>query len=97
MARRVRTEKMSVTLPGDLATEIRSTVSQGGVSAFFTEALEHYMSYRKQRIALEKGFGAWKDKKHPNLATPRDSTAYVRALRESDRERLKRLGVVSAK
>ena len=97
MGSRGKTEKMSVTLPKELAGEIRSTVSQGEVSAFFTEALEHYLAYRKQRIALEKGFGAWKHKKHPDLATPEDSTAYVRALRESDRERLKRLGGVGAK
>jgi Arc/MetJ-type ribon-helix-helix transcriptional regulator len=97
MGRRGKTEKMSVTLPEELAGEIRSTVSQGEVSAFFTEALEHYLAYRKQKIALEKGFGAWKNSKHPELAAPRDSTAYVRALREADRERLKRLGGGSAK
>lgn len=97
MARRGKTEKMSVTLPEDLAGEIRSTVSQGEVSAFFTEALEHYLAYRKQKIALKKGFGAWKNRKHPNLATPRDSAAYVRALRESDRERQKRIGGNCAK
>lgn len=97
MGRRGKTEKMSVTLPEELAGEIRSTVSQGEVSAFFTEALEHYLAYRKQKIALEKGFGAWKNREHPDLATPRDSTAYVRSLREADRERQKRLGASSAK
>jgi hypothetical protein len=71
--------------------------SQGEISSFFTEALEHYLAYRKQTIALEKGFGAWKDKSHPDLATPEDSTAYVRAVREADQERHQRLGGVSAK
>ena len=97
MGGKARTEKMSVTLPRELASEIRSIASQGEISSFFTEALEHYIAYRKQKIALEKGFGAWKDKDHPNLATPDDSTAYVRAIREIDRERQHRLESASAK
>ena len=97
MSRKGNTEKVSVTLPRELAGEIRSIVSQGGVSSFFAEALEHYLAYRKQKVALEKGFGAWKDKCHPDLATPEDSAAYVRAIREADRERQQRLEGVSAK
>lgn len=92
-----KTEKVSVTLPKELVGEIRSIASQGEVSSFFTEALEHYLAYRKQKIALEKGFGAWKNESHPDLATPEDSTAYVRSIREADSERLSRLGGVSAK
>ncbi len=97
MDRRGKTEKVSVTLPRELAGEIRSIVSQGEVSAFFTEALEHYLAYRKQKVALEKGFGAWKGKSHPDLNTPQDSTAYVHSLRGADRERQARLGGVVAK
>lgn len=92
-----KTEKMSVTLPKELAGEIRSIASHGEISSLFTEALQHYLAYRKQKIALEKGFGAWKNESHPDLATPEDSTAYVRAIREADSERLARLGGISAK
>ena len=97
MGIRGKTEKVSVTLPRELAGEIRSVVSQGEVSSFFTEALEHYLAYRKQKVALEKGFGAWKDKDHPDLATPQDSTAYVHNIREADKKRLERLGGIVAK
>jgi len=97
MGGKARTEKMSVTLPKELASEIRSITSQGEISSFFTEALAHYIAYRKQRIALDKGFGAWKDKTHPELTTPEDSTAYVRSIREADRERQQRLEGVSVK
>jgi len=97
MGGKARTEKMSVTLPKELASEIRSISPQGEISSFFTEALEHYIAYRKQKIALEKGFGAWKNESHPDMATPEDSTAYVRAIREADSELLARLGGVSAK
>ena len=97
MSRRGKTEKMSVTLPKELAGEIRSMVSQGEISSFFTEALEHYIAFRRQKIALEKGFGAWKNESHPDLATPEDSIAYVRSIREADAERLARLGGTVAK
>jgi len=97
VVRRGKTEKVSVTLPKELAGEIRSVVSQGEVSSFFTEALEHYLAYRKQKVALEKGLGAWKNESHPDLVTPEDSTAYVRSIREADRERLERVGDICAK
>ena len=97
MGGKARTEKMSVTLPKELASEIRAVASQGEISSFFTEALEHYIAYFKQKIALEKGFGAWKDTSHPDLTTPEDSAAYVRAIREADRERRQRLEGAGAK
>jgi len=97
MSSRGKTEKVSVTLPRDLAMEIRSMVPLGGISSFFSEALEHYIAYRRQKIALAKGFGAWKGEAHADLVTPEDSTAYVRALRAADNERLTHLGGTGAK
>jgi hypothetical protein len=40
MGGKTRTEKMLVTLPKELAGEVRSIASQGEISSFFTEALE---------------------------------------------------------
>jgi len=97
MGGKAKTEKMSVTLPRELVGEIRFIAHRGEISSFFTEALEHYIAYRKQKIALEKGFGAWKDKRHSDLATTGDSTDYVRAIREVDLERQQRLAGVSEK
>jgi hypothetical protein len=97
MSSRGKTEKVSVTLPRDLAAQIRSTVPLGEISSFFTEALEYYMAYRRQKIALAKGFGAWKSDSHPDLDTAEDSTAYVRAIRAADNERLTRLKGADAK
>ncbi len=97
MDRREKTEKVSVTIPRALAGEIRSIVSPGEVSSFFSEALEHYLAYRKQKTALEKSFGGWKAKSHPDLNTPEDSTAYINNLREADNKRLERPGDIVAK
>jgi len=89
MAVRRKKEKVSVTLPGELVAEVRAAVTRGEVSAFFTEALSHYLVYRRQRHALERSFGAWKAADHPDLAAPDDSTAYVRSLRAAGHDRLK--------
>jgi Arc/MetJ-type ribon-helix-helix transcriptional regulator len=97
MSSRGKTEKVSVTLPRELAVEIRSMVPLGEISSFFTEALEHYLAYRRQKIALAKGFGAWKSDSHPDLVTAEDSTAYVRTIRSADNERLTRLTGADAK
>ena len=92
MEKRGKTEKVSVTLPRELASEIKSLVSQGEVSAFFAEALEHYLAFQRQKNALKKGFGAWVEGAHPELATPEDTEDYVRSLRKADNKRLARLG-----
>ena len=84
MGRRAKTEKVSVTLPRELAEQIRTVVPRGELSSLFTEALEHYLAHRKQKVALEKGFGAWKGRSHPDLNTPQDSAAYVQSIREAD-------------
>ncbi len=91
MVSRDKTEKVSVTLPRKLVAEVRETVPQGEVSAFFAEAVQQYLIRRRQRAALEKGFGAWRKESHPDLATPEDSTAYVRSIREAGKERMARL------
>ena len=91
MVAKGKTEKMSVTLPRELAAEVRSVVPQGDVSSFIAEAVEYYLALRRQKIALEKGFGAWKDENHPDLQTPDDSAEYVRRIREADHDRLTRV------
>ena len=91
MSGRAKTEKMSVTLPKELAGENRSIAAHGEISALFTEALEYYLAHRRQKIALENGFGAWKDEDYPELATPEDTLTFINALRNADIERLKML------
>lgn len=39
MGEPARTDKMSVTIPSDLAAELRARAGQGNVSAYVTEAL----------------------------------------------------------
>lgn len=88
MARTKRTEKLSITIPQELASEVRRLVPPGEVSAFVTQAVRESMARLRLREALDKGFGAWSDEKHPELMTPEDSIAYVNALRSADLRRI---------
>ncbi|OGO38269.1 MAG: hypothetical protein A2147_10965 [Chloroflexi bacterium RBG_16_57_8] len=81
MARKGNTERLSVTLPRELAEGIRSIVPRGQVSSFVADAVERRLAYHRQRRAFEIGFGAWKDENHPDLKTPEDSIRYVNEIR----------------
>ncbi len=87
MVRVAKTEKVTVTLPKKLAGEIRAIATKGEVSSLVAEALEEYLARRKFKIALKKGFGAWKDEDHPELKTPEDTIAFVNAIRKENWER----------
>ncbi len=88
MARTKTTEKLSVTLPVELVSELRQTVPSGEVSAFVADAVRDSLARRRFQEALDRGMGAWTDDNHPDLMTPEDSTAYVRALRDPSRWRV---------
>ena len=97
MSIRGKTRKVCITIPVELDEEVRKTVSKGEVSSFFTEAVERYLAYRKQKLALGKGFGIWKTEDHPDLLTPEDTIKYIRSLRDIDEERLAALRDPDAK
>jgi hypothetical protein len=88
MPRLKTVEKMSVTLPRELATEVRALVRHGEMSAFFAESVQRNLQYRRQKSAMEKGFGAWRPENHPELNTVEDTVAYVCTMRHTDRDRL---------
>ena len=86
-----KTEKLSITVPKELAARLREMVPQGEVSAFISEALDDRLQMEKQRIGLEAGLGAWKDEDHPDLMTPEDTQKWLSELRSRDDERQERL------
>ncbi|MDD5189477.1 MAG: hypothetical protein PHE50_00360 [Dehalococcoidales bacterium] len=85
MKRNTNTAKISVTIPNDLAIEIKEIIPQGEVSSFFTEALGYYLTYVRQKKALTKGAGIWKDENYPELKTTRDTVDYINLIRKTDR------------
>ena len=86
-----KTEKLSITVPKEVAEMLREYVPEGKVSAYVSDALRISLKMEKQRRGLEAGLGAWKDKNHPELKTPEDTQKYLRELRSRDEERQERL------
>ena len=90
-----KTEKLSITVPKELAEKLREMVPSGKISAFVADAVEDKLQMEKQRIGLEVGRGAWKDEDHPDLKTPEDTQRFIRSLRATSRDRLKRVGALN--
>ena len=86
-----KTEKLSITVPKELAEKLREMVPSGKISAFVADAVDGKLQMEKQRIGLEVGRGAWKDEDHPDLETPEDTQRFIREIRGRDIERLERL------
>ncbi len=83
-----KTEKLSITVPKELAEKLREMVSSGKISAFVADAVDDKLQMEKQKIGLEVGRGAWEDEDHPDLKTPEDTQRFIREIRNRDLERL---------
>ena len=86
-----KTEKLSVTIPKEVAEMLREYVPSGKVSSYIAEILDSHLKWERQKRAIEKYAGAWKDEDHPDLKTPEDTQRWLRELRSRDHERLERL------
>ena len=75
--------RINVTLPAQLAKDLRELVPRGERNRFVVEATRKELKRAKLLHALEVSFGAWSDENHPDLMTDEDIDRYVRRLRES--------------
>ncbi len=83
-----RTEKLSITLPAELASELRQAAGPGGVSSFLAEAARQHLRRQKLMHALNHGFGAWGG---PAVLERAGTLTYLQRLREIGRDRAERL------
>ncbi|MDE3118357.1 MAG: hypothetical protein KGO52_04965 [Nitrospirota bacterium] len=81
------TRQANFTLPEDLLEELKQTVPKGEQSRVVGEALRNELKRIKFKQVLQRSFGAWKGRKHPELES--GTRQFVRSLRKSSR--LKRL------
>ena len=70
-------------LPEDLIDELKKAVSKRQQSKVVANALRKELKHLKLEKALQTSFGAWEDKKHPELKN--GTKAFVRSLRKSSR------------
>jgi hypothetical protein len=79
-----------VILPVEVVADIDKLVGKRGRSAFITEVARDEILRRKQRNALRKSAGVWKDKDHPELK--QGSAAWVKRIRADSEERFRQVG-----
>jgi hypothetical protein len=79
-----------VILPVEVVADIDKLVGKRGRSAFITEVARDEILRWKQRNALRKSVGAWKDKDHPELK--QGSAAWVNQIRAESEERFRQVG-----
>jgi len=70
-------------LPEDLLNELKKAVSKRQQSKVVANALRKELKRLKLEKVIETGFGAWKEKDHPELKSGTD--AFVRKIRKSSR------------
>ena len=82
-------KRTHVILPVEVVADIDKLVGKRGRSAFITEVARDEILRRKQRNALRKSAGAWKDKDHPELK--QGAAAWVNRMRAESEERFRRI------
>jgi hypothetical protein len=82
-------KRTHVVLPVEVVADIDKLVGKRGRSAFITEVARDEILRRKQRNALRKCAGAWKDKDHPELK--RGAAAWVNRMRAESEERFRQV------
>jgi hypothetical protein len=79
--------RLNITLPNDIAEYVRRNTSN--ISRYISEAISERVAREKRENALKAILSG-----PPSFTDIDDGAAYVRALREADKERDKRLGLL---
>jgi hypothetical protein len=77
------TKQANFLLPEDLIEELKWSVPKREQSKVVAEALRKELKRLRLRKVIETSFGAWEDKKHPELHN--GTEGYIRQLRKSTR------------
>ena len=76
-------------LPVDLVADIDKLVGKRGRSAFIAEVTREEILRRRQRAALARVAGVWKDKDHPELKD--GSVKWVEQMRNEAEDRFQKI------
>ena len=82
-------KRTHVILPVEVVADIDKLVGKRGRSAFIAEVAREEILRRKQRSALRKAAGSWRDKDHPELK--QGSAAWVNRMRAESEERFQQI------
>lgn len=75
------TQKMTISLPPDLAERFKAYVPARQRSTFIAKMLEEYLAIQEQVEALDEAAGCWSSEYHPDMETGSDIDAWLAKLR----------------
>jgi len=87
----VKNNKTHLVFPRELLEMIDKFIGKRKRSQFVVEATKEKLAKEKFLKILKKAAGSWKDKHYPEFRTKKDVDKYIRRLRDSWEERLKRI------
>jgi dTDP-glucose pyrophosphorylase len=85
--------KAHLVLPREILEEVDKIAGKRRRSLFIAEATQEKLERDQFLKTLEETKGAWTDKNHPELRTPKDVERFVEEKRRSYRKRVK--GIVN--
>ena len=77
------TQKITISLPRDLAKRFKAHVPARQRSVFIAKILEEYLALEEQLNALDEAAGCWSDERHSDMATGADIDNWLVNLRGS--------------
>ncbi|PIR71658.1 MAG: hypothetical protein COU43_01335 [Candidatus Nealsonbacteria bacterium CG10_big_fil_rev_8_21_14_0_10_37_25] len=92
--RTIKNNKTYLVFPRELSETIDKLLGKRKRSQFVVEATKEKLAKEKFARAMKRAAGCWKDKDYPEFRTKKDVDRYIRKLRESWEERLKRIYVL---
>ena len=84
----VATSRTHITLPEEIRVDLDCLVEKRNRSRFIADAVRHALLIARQKQALRKAAGSWKDKDHPELKA--GAAKWVKKLRRESELRLKK-------
>jgi hypothetical protein len=84
----MNTTRAHIAFPKEVRADLDRLVDKRNRSKFVTEAVRKELLLVRQRDALRRAAGSWKDKDHPELRG--GSVAWVRKLRRESETRFKK-------
>jgi hypothetical protein len=83
------TNRVLVQYPPEIIAEIDKIAGPGKRTSYLVELARRDVKLHRQREALRAAAGSWKTEDHPELS--QGSAAYVRQIRDLDKERLEQI------
>ena len=84
--------KTRITLPEEIVKEVDEIAGRENRQMFIENSIRNQLSHARAFLAMTEQFKKFPMKPPPWFSTPEKTTAWVRATRDNDQEKLRELG-----